>query len=305
MFFQQDVVDNFYMVINSKPTVTHPNNNNNTFSAHFPHRKDFSVNETWEVAVTTLTIPYWITNPTRVGNFHSKWLNIKLQPHGDGFYVSKYMFAEDGYFTCRGDFIKSFSLEHPIYVFQDENDRSVHTIDFDNYFNWRTSPTTDTFILDTRELFIDYPQAVLEVQFGNLLQKALMVDYSYHKLTIDHPHDHRITPGNKPINKQRDAPAYSHKKDVLVHSDLIGSTENPQKILFHSAEINKVSNHTPCGSVNLIPDRLEYHKVKLPQFSHINFSITDCNGNNFDWLHHTPVTLGLHFRKRYYINLYK
>jgi len=298
MFFQQDIVDNFFMFTNSKPTVLHPDNNNDAFSVSFPHRKDFSVNEAWEVAVTSLTMPYWITNPTSLQQ--TNWINIEIQPHGDNDKVGKLIHARDGYFTSRLDYINSLKLEHPVFVFKDEGDQSLHTIDFDDYFVWRPSPTTDNVTLDTSNLFDDYPETILMIKFSHMVHRSIHTAKSKITLTRDDPVDHQIRSGGRFYDTHFDL-----KDHVLVHSNLTGSPENPQKIVFHSAEINKPANHTHYGTVNLVPERLEYHKVTLENFSHINFEIADIAGHRFYWLHETPVSLGLHFRKRYYIDVYR
>ena len=312
MFFHGDIVDNFHVIVNSKPNAVYHNNNNNNFSLSFPGRKDLMVNEQWEVAVTSLSIPYWLTNPVRFGVTSS--LEISLKPHkGPNSKVTKTIYSENGYYTSTMDFIDSLKLHHPVFVYLDDSDSSIHTVDFDNYFNWYVSPTTDKFILDTSQLFKDYPDATLEVDFGYMLRKVLQPRSFQNRLKADKPSDNRIRSCRKfldidsgtVLDHNRDGWYYTHKNQVVVHSNLTGSPENPQKIIFHNGEINNPDNHSAVGTVNLLPDRLEYHKVTLQQFSHMNFLITDHQGDNFNWLHNTPVTMGLHFRKRYYINLYK
>lgn len=294
-------MDNFYLFTNSEPTDLFPNNDHGTFSVSFPHRKDFSVNESWEVAVTSLSFPLWVTNPT--SDEVTKWLRIRLDVQGST--VEKVLHPSDGYYTCRGDFIDTIKLLQPIYVYKDDEDLSLYTIDMDDYFDWQTISTTDKFVLDTSALFREYPNAVLRIVCGHLIRNSIQIARMRSTLYSDIPIDNRVRSVPKGVYDGRDGMFYTHKYQVLVHSNLTGSPENPQKIIFHSAEINKPQNHTPYGTVNLVPDQLEYHKVTSENFSHMNFKITDGEGLEFDWLHETPVSLGLHFRKRYYINMYK
>jgi len=305
MFFQQDIVDNFFMFTNSEATTLYPNNNKNSFSVNFPHRKDFSVNEAWEVAVTSLTIPFWITNP--INPKLTKWIKIvfipdKSKPRDKAVTL---IHTDDGYYKSRGEYIENIKHVQPMFVFKNENDDSLFTVDFDDYFEWRFSPATNRFVLDTSALFDDFADSHLKVQFGPLLRKGIQPLNGMNELTYDDPSDHRIRSSKHDRDDGRDGHYFKHEHQVLVHSNLTGSPENPQKILFHSADINNPANHTRYGTVNLVPNRLEYHKVSLESFTHIDFKITDCEGYAFNWLHDTPVSIGLHFRKRYYINVYK
>jgi len=303
MFFQQDTVDNFYMVVNSEPTVLYPDNSNDEFSVSFPHRKDFSINEAWEVAVTSLTIPYWITNP--ISNRQTNWykIDVTLDRHEEGT-ASKVIYLDDGHFPSRCDYIKTLQISQPLFVFMDEADQSISTLDLDDYFVWHLSPSVDRFVLDTSTFFDDYPEGKLRIVFGSIAQKSLQPLRSRNRLTKDIPLDHRVRSAIGKSEHGREGYYYKHKNQILVHSNLTGSLENTENILFHNAELNKATNHTHYGTVNLVPHQLEYHKVTLNNFSHINFKITDCDGDYFNWLLDTPVTLGLHFRKRYYINVY-
>jgi len=311
MLSQQDVVDNFFMFTNSLPTDLYPNNNHNTFSVSFPHRRDILVNEAWEVAVTSLTIPYWATNPH--SNIFSNWIKLDMALHVDEDEdedfdenkVTKIIYMDQGYFTSRRDYIKSIILRQPLFVFMDESDQSIHRVDIDDCFEWRFIQSSDSFILDTSAFFDRYDTGRIDLAFGAVVQKAVQAKRSRNRLRPKIPFDHRIRTGERPVERNREGYYYRHKNHVLVHSNLIGSSENPQKILFHSSEINKPANHTQYATVNLVPEQLEYHKVAINTFSDLNFKITDLNGDVFDWLHNTPVSIGLHFRKRYYINVYK
>lgn len=307
MFFHEDIVDNFYMITNSEPNVVYPNNNNNNFSVVFPQRKDFMLNEEWEVAVTSLSIPYWITNPSNDLNTADCFeISLKLLRRPP---VKKNIPPDDGYYTSVSDFVKSFKLKHPIFVFGESR---VVSVDFDENFEWRVSPTTDRFILDTSALFTNHARAVLNIKTGYVTDRALLPfdddviiransnDQCLRSCNRHEDFNTRITTRNT-----REGWYYDHKPQVLVHSNLSGSPENHQKVIFHNAEINNPVNHTSHGTVHLIPERLQYHKITLQQFSHVNFKITDHKGDIFRWLHNAPVTIGLHFRKRYYINLYK
>lgn len=309
MLSQEDIVDNFFMFANSKATTLYPNNNNNSFSVNFPHRKDLGVNDAWEVAVTSLSIPYWLTNPDssntgRRGD--AKWIKIAFFPDRTNVRnkAVKTIHAQNGYYLSRGDYIEGIKLEQPILVTKDSTD-TMHTIDIDNYFKWIISPATNRFILDTSAIFDDYPECLLRVQFGPLVRKALQPKSGNNLFIHNEPIDHRLRSSTRDRDDSRDGYYYKHEHQVLVHSNLTGSTENPQKIVFHSADINNPANHTQYGTVNLFPNRLEYHKVSLENFTHIDFKITDCNGHAFNWLHDIPASIGLHFRKRYYINVYK
>ena len=304
MFFHEDSVDNFFVHINSEPTALYPNNNKDTFAVAFPHQKDFSINEAWEVAVTSMTIPYWITNP--ISPYITNSISIKLRLDRGEAKVEKMVHIPNGYYTTRRDYVNVIKLLHPIYVFKDEQDQSINTIDFDDYLEWDVSSTTNQVRLDTNAIFSEYPNGFLRIFFASSVRHALQIMTHVNVLKGDEPKDthilHSVTSGRY---SGRDGVHFTHKHQVLVHSNLTDSSENPQKIIFHSSEINNPQNHTSCGTVNLVPDRLEYHKVTSENFSHMNFNITDSKGENFNWLHDIPVTLGLHFRKRYYINVYK
>lgn len=293
-----DTVDNFFVVTSSAPNSLFPHNSQNDFSVSFPYKKDFSLNETWEVAVTSLTVPNWSTCP-RGGGVKTKFILLKSEVELSSSTVTKSFYVDCGYFRSKCDYIKSLKLLYPIFVYRNRQDGLLRIVDFDEYFTWHLLPVTDTFILDTSAFFRDYPDGFLEIRFGSTVHKTLQTARSKNQFTKDYPPDHRIRTGTTDSENARDGQYFRHAVQLRVYSNLTSAVNNQEGTIFHSSEINDAKNHTPFGAVNLVPNRLEYHKVTTNHFQYMNFRIQNLAGEEFTWLSDSDIKIGLHFRRRY------
>lgn len=302
-------VDNFFVTINCMRDELFHYNTHNDFSVSFPYKKDFLVNETWEVAVTSLSVPLFNTSPRtdsmpiKPSTRHMVIVSemVKDEPSTR---VAQAIHVKNGYFCSKGDYIKSLQLMTPIMLISDRQSGTLHMLDFDKYLKWHLSSVTDTFILDTRAFFQQYPAGCLEFKFQATTFKAIQPPQSVIKLTLDNPPDNRMRSSTNSDNT-RDGYYYTHTVGLCVQCNFIQSIKNPDGIIFHSSEINNRKNHTPFGTINLVPNQLVYHKVSSNEFQYMNFKIKDLDNNQFHWLTDVPIKVGLHFRRRYYLNVHK